>query len=59
MKPFIGGYANGVEGKLRLNQEVVNTLRGRWDDTVHLVDGDREKVSWRCLSRSPVDSSED
>jgi hypothetical protein len=40
LKPFIGGQEliNLIEGKIRLENDVIYTFSGRWDDEIILVD---------------------
>ncbi len=40
MKPFIGGQEliNLIEGKIRLEEDVIYTFSGHWDDEIILVD---------------------
>jgi len=40
LKPFIGGQdlTNFIEGKIRLDQNIISTFSGRWDDEITLLD---------------------
>jgi hypothetical protein len=40
LKPFIGGLElmNFIEGKIRLEKDVIYTFSGRWDDEIILLD---------------------
>ena len=40
LKPFIGGQeqTNLIEGKIRLERDVIFTFSGHWDDEIILVD---------------------
>lgn len=40
LKPFIGGQelTNLIEGKIRLEDDVLYTFSGHWDDEITLVD---------------------
>lgn len=40
LKPFIGGQEliNFIEGKIRLENDVICTFTGRWDDEIILLD---------------------
>lgn len=39
-KPFIGGQelTNYIEGRIRLEDDIMYTFSGRWDDEITLVD---------------------
>jgi hypothetical protein len=39
-QPFIGGQelTNHIEGKIRLENDVIYTFSGHWDDEITLVD---------------------
>ncbi|CAF2906428.1 unnamed protein product [Rotaria sp. Silwood2] len=59
LKPFIGGQelTNHIEGKIRLEKDVIYTFSGHWDDEITLVDKttNAKSVFWR-VTQSIVNS---
>ncbi|CAF0995694.1 unnamed protein product [Adineta steineri] len=59
LKPFIGGQelTNHIEGKIRLEKDVIYTFSGHWDDEITMVEKatNTKSVFWK-VSQSVVNS---
>ncbi|CAF1326772.1 unnamed protein product, partial [Adineta ricciae] len=59
LKPFIGGQelTNHIEGKIRLEKDVIYTFSGHWDDEITIVDKatNAKSVFWK-VTQSVVNS---